>query len=44
MVPVTIAQDKDWAASFRGFALAWGLPILVIVGGSSLADRAQAVI
>lgn len=40
----TITPDKDWAASVRGYALAWGLPILAIVGGSTFADRAQAVI
>ena len=34
----------DWAASYRSFARVWGLPILVIVGGSYFADRAQAVI
>ena len=34
----------DWAASYRSFARVWGLPILVIVGGSYFADRPQAVI
>ena len=44
MAPATVAPDKDWAASVRGFALAWGLPILVIIGGFYFAERAQAVI
>ncbi len=39
-----MAPEKDWAGSTRGFALVWGLPILVIIFGSYFADPAQAVI
>lgn len=44
MAPQASGPDGDWADSVGGYALAWGLPILVIVAASFLADRAQAVV
>lgn len=33
MTEATPNTAKDWAGSFRGYALAWGVPLLAIVAG-----------
>ena len=35
---------KDWAGNFRAYALAWGLPSLIIIAGSLVDAQARTMI
>lgn len=44
MTEATERPANDWAGTIRGFALAWGLPSVILVAGTYFDEPARAVV